>query len=367
MYKTRALINLTALKHNIGIARQLAGDHALMSVVKADAYGHGIRALLPTLTAHSDALAVARLSEAVVIREAGYQGRLLLLCGVVDRAELQLVFQYHLDLAVHDTEQLSLLQQHCHQNASRHTKANTLTLWPKLDSGMHRLGIPPEHFATACRQLRELPCCGELIAMTHFVCADEPDNPRTTEQVACFNQCVSDGLVDNCSMANSAALLGWPATRTGWVRPGLMLYGVSPVNTATTPSLALQPVMQLQAQVLACRHIEAGDTVGYNDTWCATRHSRIAYVGMGYADGYPVVWHSPPFVVFNGTQLPVIGRVSMDTIAIDCTDCLTSPQTGDWVELWGNHLPVNTVAQWAGTIPYELLTGVSSRVQRVYQ
>lgn len=359
MHKTRALIDPAALAHNLTVARQHAHGSRLMAVVKADAYGHGAVALLPELSQHSDGLAVARLSEAASLRDAGYQGRLLLLCGVMDTAELQLAYQYHLDLVVHDALQVALLEQ-------QHRNTHTIALWPKLDSGMHRLGFTPDVFATVCQQLRQLPCCGELVAMTHFACADEPDNPRTREQLACFEQCVPAGVVDAASLANSAGLLAWPAARKEWVRPGLMLYGSSPVDAARFPA-PLQPVMQLQAQVLACRDIAAGETVGYNDTWRATRNSRIAYAGIGYADGYPVVWHEQTYVAFGDTRLPVIGRVSMDTIALDCTDAPQLPHPGDWVELWGQHINVADVARWVGTIPYQLLTGVSARVPKLYQ
>lgn len=353
--KTRALIRPAALAHNLGVVRQLAPGLPVIAMVKADAYGHGVTGLLATLQQHADALAVARLVEATALRTNGYRGRLLLLCGVSNMAELEEALALQLDILVHDASQTDLF------SACKTRAAHKTTFWLKLDSGMHRLGLLPAEYASALAALKQLPLCDAVIGMTHFASADEPDNGKTAEQIACYRD-ITDGLsLDNHSLANSAGLIAWPAARRGWLRPGLMLYGVNPL----TEPLDLQPVMQLEAQIIAVKKLSAGETTGYNGRWCAERNSCVAFVAAGYADGYPVTALNRSFAAVNGVRVPLIGRVSMDTIAIDCTD-MTAPAVGDWVELWGNTIPVAEVAAAAGSIPYQLLTGVSARVPRIH-
>jgi len=356
--KTRALINTAAFAHNLTAIRQLVPNSLILAIVKADAYGHGAVGLLSTVAQHSDALAVARLEEAKVLRAAGYQGRLMLMCGASNAAELSETIALHLDIVVHDPAHLLLLSNFHYQAAHK------INFWLKMDSGMHRLGFLPEQYADAYQQLHALSWCDEIIGMTHFSCADEPDKNTTVEQIHCYEQHTNHLSLDNHSLANSAGILAWPAARRGWLRPGLMMYGINPLENT---SHHLQAVMQLEAQVIGTRTIPAGETTGYNQRWRATRESQVAFVAAGYADGYPITALNHSAVAVNGERAPVIGRVSMDTIAIDCTDLSAPPAMGDYVELWGNTIPVTEVAQAAGSIAYQLLTAVSSRVPRIYR
>lgn len=352
--KTRALIRPTALAHNLQVVRRLAPGLPVLAMAKADAYGHGVLSLLPILQQHTDALAVARLEEATALRAAGYSGRLLLLCGVSDSTELDDALAMQLDILVHEAAQLTLFAQ-------RQTMTNPLThFWLKLDSGMHRLGFAAAAYAAALAALRALPWCASVTGMTHFASAEEPGNTLTTRQLACYDATTASLSLDQHSLANSAALIAWPAARRGWLRPGLMLYGVNPVEQA----LDLQPVMQLEAQVIAVKQLAAGDSVGYNQGWWAERDSLVAFVAAGYGDGYPITALNRSHAALHGQPVPVIGRVSMDTLAVDCTG-LPVPAIGDWVELWGDTIPVAEVAAAAGSIPYQLLTAVSARVPRV--
>lgn len=352
--KTRALIRPAALAHNLQIVRSLAPGLPVLAMVKADAYGHGATALLPTLQQHTDALGVARLAEAAALRAAGYGGRLLLLCGVSDNSELDAALTMQLDILVHDGGQLGLLAG---RNAARNPPTH---FWLKLDSGMHRLGFVPADYAAAVAALRALPWCASVTGMTHFASADEPDNTLTAQQLACYDATTANLSLDQHSFANSAALIAWPAARRGWLRPGLILYGVNPVAQA----LDLLPVMQLEGKVIAVKTLAAGESTGYNQRWQAQRDSLVAFVAAGYADGYPITALNRSIVALHGQRVPVIGRVSMDTLAIDCTG-LTAPAIGDWVELWGDTIPVADVAAAAGSIPYQLLTAVSARVPRI--
>ncbi len=355
--KTRALINTAALASNLMHIRHLVPNSPILAIVKADAYGHGIVGLLPTVTQHSDALAVARLEEAKILRNAHYQDRLILMCGVSSDAELSAAIALQLDIVVHDPAHLTLLAAH------RYHAAHKTHLWLKMDSGMHRLGFHPTQYAHAFQQLRALPWCSEIIGMTHFSCADEPEKGTTEKQIQCYTEHTNYLTLNNHSLANSAGILAWPAAHRGWLRPGLMMYGINPLENSPHK---LQPAMQLEAQVIGTRMIPAGDTTGYNQRWRAEKDSCIAFVAAGYADGYPITALNHSAVGFNGQRAPVVGRVSMDTIAIDCTALIKKPLMGNYVELWGNTVSVTEVAQAAGSIAYELLTSVSARVPRIY-
>ena len=355
--KTRAIINTAALANNLSHIRQLAPSNPILAIVKADAYGHGAVGLLPSVAQHSDALAVARLEEAKILRTAQYQGRLILMCGVSNAAELTEAIALQLDIVVHDPVHLTLLAAHDYRAAHK------THIWLKMDSGMHRLGFHPAHYANAFQQLRTLPWCSEIIGMTHFSCADEPEKNTTEKQIQGYAEHTNHLALNNHSLANSAGILAWPAARRGWLRPGLMMYGINPLENSTQ---ILQPVMQLEAQVIGTRIIPAGETTGYNQRWRAEKDSCIAFIAAGYADGYPITALNNSSVGFHGQRAPAVGRVSMDTIAIDCTDLASKPLMGDYVELWGNTVSVTEVAQTAGSIAYELLTSVSARVQRIY-
>ncbi|MCC7516377.1 MAG: alanine racemase [Pseudomonadales bacterium] len=355
--KTRALIDTQALAHNLAVVKQLAPGVPVLAVVKADAYGHGAVPLLPMITANSDALAVARLEEAQTLRTAGFTGRLLLLCGVSNLQELDAAVALQLDIAVHDPVHLSLLVRYSYP------AAQPTTLWLKMDSGMHRLGITPEAYASAAQQLRALPWCRAIIGMTHFASADETPLALTQQQIDCYQYHTATLALDDHSLANSAGLIAWPAARRGWLRPGLMMYGINPLPAMP---LHLKPVMQLEAQVIATRTLQAGECTGYNQRWQAQRESRIALIAAGYADGYPITALNRSNAAVSGVRVPVVGRVSMDTLAVDCTDLPTVPTVGSWVELWGNTISVSEVAEAAGSIAYELLTSVSARVPRLY-
>ncbi len=355
--KTRAHINTAALISNLALIRCLAPSNPILAVVKADAYGHGAVGLLSTVAQYTDALAVARLEEAKTLRDAQYQGRLILMCGVSNDTELSAAIALQLDIVVHDPAHLMLLTAHDYRAAHK------THLWLKMDSGMHRLGFHPTQYAHAFQQLRALPWCSEIIGMTHFSCADEPEKNTTEKQIQCYAEHTNHLALSNHSLANSAGILAWPAAHRGWLRPGLMMYGINPLENSLHK---LQPVMQLEAQVIATRIIPAGETTGYNQRWCAEKDSCIAFVAAGYADGYPITALNHSTVGFNGQRAPVVGRVSMDTIAIDCTDLTQKPLMGDYVELWGNTVSVTEVAQAAGSIAYELLTSVSARVPRIY-
>jgi alanine racemase len=324
-----------------------------MAVVKANAYGHG---LVPTALAlpDADAFAVARLEEAVSLRASGVRRPIVLLEGVFDAAQLAEAAQLDLDLVVHEERQLALLEQLA--------PTHRYVVWLKIDTGMNRLGFRTEEFAPALGRLRELTrSVREIRLMTHLACADQRDSDMTAAQLRRFEVLTrGQGLVT--SAANSAAILGSPAAHADWIRPGLALYGVSPFPGEPAAAFGLEPAMTLETQVIATRHVPRGESVGYGGAWRAPRDSRIAIIAAGYGDGLPWGLPAGTALLIAGARLPLVGRVSMDMIAVDVTDGAAGIDVGTRVVLWGPELPVEQMAASARTIPYELLCGVSQRV-----
>jgi len=353
--KTEALIDLDAIRSNYALACNLAPQSKSIAVIKADAYGHGILPVAEALQSVVPAFAVAIIDEALELREAGITVPLLVLEGVNSTDAIDTAVAKGLSLVVHSEEQVSLMQQA--------SLSAPVSIWLKVDTGMHRLGLPPTQLATVLDRLSDCACDVSVIC-THLACADDLASDATREQIDVFHACTSgQGLP--LSIANSAGILAWPESHADWNRPGYMLYGDSPMASDTETARDLQPAMTLRSEIIAIREIGAGAAVGYGARWQAPRPSKIATVACGYADGYPR--HAPngtPTLV-NGQVAPLVGTVSMDMITVDLTDH-TNVAVGDSVELWGRDVAVSDVAKRSGTIGYELLTSVTPRVPRIY-
>lgn len=348
----RATVDTAALHYNLQRIRELSGGAKVLAVIKANAYGHGLVPVAKALVG-ADALAVARMEEAVALRAAGVGQRLVLLEGVFNKHQLELAAANACDLVVHSHEQLRLLESFDRQSS--------FTVWLKIDTGMNRLGFRPEEFAGVLARLRKLHAVrDELVLMTHLAGADEPSGQGTQAQLELFER-TTRGVVAERSIANSAGLLAWPESRAQWVRPGLALFGVSPLPGKTGEELGLKPVMHLGTELIAIRKVAAGESVGYGSAWTAGRDSSIGVAAIGYGDGYPRHLGNGTPVLLHGKRVVLVGRVSMDMITVDLTD---HPQArvGDSVTLWGKDLPVEEIARLAGTIPYEMLCGVTQRV-----
>ena len=348
----RARINRAALRANLETIRAFAPASRVMAVVKANAYGHGLVPSAQALRA-ADAFAVARLEEAAALRSAGLDGRIVLLEGVLDADQLAEAVRLGLELVVHQAQQIALLESW--RGGPRPA------VWLKVDTGMNRLGFRPEEFRQAWQRLAALvPGLSELRVLTHLACADDPDGEATNAQLARLRPLLA-GLQAELSIANSAAILRTPATHADWVRPGLALYGVSPFGDRRGADFGLRAAMSLESTVIALRSVPAGERVGYGGLWRAPRDSRIAIVAAGYGDGLPRGLQSGTPVLIGAHRAALAGRVSMDMIAADITE-LPPVAVGESVELWGTRLAVEEIAAAAGTIPYELLCGVSQRV-----
>lgn len=357
-----AIVRASALRSNLQAVRAAAPGSRVMAVVKANAYGHGLVAVARTL-ADADAFAVARLEEAVQLRDAGISGRIVILGGFVTAEEVDIAGALRLDLVVHSEEQVTLL--------ASMVEARRTDIWLKVDTGMGRLGLDPPALEQARQRLQSwLNGGGTLRLLTHLASAEQLHSSATREQMEIFRS-IAAGW-GGVSVANSAAILQWrdecltdiqAVTGEVWVRPGLMLYGASPLPGRSPSSLGLRPAMSFESRLIAVKALPRGRRVGYGGDWLATRDSIIGVAAAGYADGYP--WHiavNTP-VMLHGIRVPVVGRVSMDMISIDLTDH-PGAKPGDRLVLWGDDPPVEQVAACAGTIPYALLAGMSPRVLR---
>jgi alanine racemase len=354
MRPARALIDLQALRHNYQLAREVTGAKAL-AVIKADAYGHGAVRCAQALQEQADGFAVACIEEALQLREAGIGGPILLLEGFFEADELALIEQQDLWCVVHSLWQLELIE--------RSVVRKPLTVWLKLDSGMHRVGLHPADYQAAYRRLLASGKVAKIVLMSHFARADELDCPRSTEQLAVFEQ-ARQGLVAEVSLRNSPAVLGWPQVPSDWVRPGIMLYGASPFEQTQALAARLQPVMTLESKIISVRELPADEPVGYGARFVTERPTRVGVVAMGYADGYPR--HAPTGtpVLIDGRPSRLIGRVSMDMLCVDLSD-LPGTGLGSRVELWGKQILASDVATRAGTIPYQLFCNLR-RVPLLY-
>lgn len=350
-----ALLDMPALAHNLARVRECAPHSKVMAVIKANAYGHGAIPVARAL-ADADAFAVARADEAVALREAGVAQRIAVLQGFICEEELELHSRHDLEPVIHSLYQVEML-------ASAHLAA-PVSVWLKLDSGMHRLGLNVAEFGPSHRRLDACDSVRKPLALiTHLANADVLTDPVTGRQLDLFGGQVS-ALTGERSIANSAGLMAWDAARTEWVRPGIALYGASPFPYRTAIEDGLRPVMTLRTRLIAVKQLKPGDAIGYGGDWVCTAPTRMGVVAIGYGDGYPRHARSGTPVLVRGRRFPLIGRVSMDMITIDLTEC-PEAEVGDLATLWGEGLPVEEIARHAETIPYVLLCNVTPRVKRI--
>ena len=350
-----AVLDMAALAHNLAMLRLRVPETKIMAVIKANAYGHGAVPVARALK-NADAFAVARVDEGVALREAGIRQRIAVLQGFICAEELALHARHDLEPVVHSAYQVEMLESSC--------LSPPVTVWLKLDSGMHRLGLSPDEFEACHRRLSQCACVRQpLLLMTHLANADEIDDPATLHQLELFGDRVA-GLAGERSIANSAGLLAWENAKAHWVRPGIALYGVSPFPKRTAAEEGLKPVMTLRTRLIAIKQLNIGEAVGYGGAWVCQRPTRVGVASIGYGDGYPRPARSGTPVLVRGSRVSLIGRVSMDMITMDLTDC-PEAAVGDAVTLWGEGLPVEEIARHADTIPYVLLCNVTPRVKRI--
>ena len=355
---SRAVIDLEALKSNYRLTGELAPSSGNIAVIKANAYGHGAVPVARALEPLAPALAVAYMEEALELRQSGIVAPILILEGFLDREEVAVAADNGFWLLVENARQVETLQR---------TPLNRpLTVWLKVDTGMHRLGCPIAQASHFYRALENCPgITSPVVLATHLASADELNNDETSRQIERLDA-IARPLAAPLSIANSPGLLAWPAARREWNRPGYMLFGNSPFPHPHNSGDRLLPVMTFESRVISLRTVSPGDGVGYGGDWRARRQSLIATVPVGYADGYPRTAPSGTPVLVNGQRAPLAGRVSMDLITVDVTD-VAGVTAGSPVELWGKQLGIDDVAAPAATIGYELLARMPARVPRIYE
>lgn len=355
-----ARINLDALRQNLLRVRSAAPGCQIMAVVKSNAYGHGAIEVSDVLVkAGVDALAVARVEEGLSLRRAGFDHRLVLLEGPASPTELSLALSGAFELVIHCEEQIDWLERILPKSSMG------IRCWLKVDTGMNRLGVEPETVRSGLERLGRVE--GVVIGglMTHFACADDRVAEMTQNQINRFESC-STSTEAVVSMANSAAILGWPSSHGDWVRPGIMLYGASPFGDSTAEAEGLVPAMTLRTRLIAVKRCRKGETVGYGATWRCPKDMTIGVAAIGYGDGYPRHAPSGTPVLVAGLRAALVGRVSMDMIVVDLQE-VPDARIGDPVVLWGDGLPVEEIAAAANTISYELFCRLTRRVKFRYE
>ena len=352
-----ARINLAALQHNLNRVKELAPNSAIIAVVKANAYGHDAEQVASAIEDHADGFAVASMEEASGLIKAGIKKEIHLLSGFHQGSDLQAVCEWGLIPAVHTWEQVAQLEEN--------TLHRPITVSVKFDSGMHRLGFDPTEVDLVVERLQQLPHVGQLRLMSHLGCADDQNNLSTNRQIEVFNQVCAPHPFTK-SLANSAGVCAWPDTHLDWVRPGIMLYGCTPLLDASERDLDLQPVMSFCSKLIAIKKLKKGDAVGYGGEYKCPQDMRVGVVACGYGDGYPRSVSQDAVLWRAGRRVKLVGRVSMDLISIDLTD-VPHAKVGDAVELWGENVLATDVASSANTISYEILSGVAPRVPRVVE
>jgi len=351
---TQATIHLGALRRNLARVRERARDGNVMAVVKADGYGHGLERVARALRG-ADAFGVAAIGDGLRLRAAGIVERVVVLSGPDEPADLSEFRRLRLDAVIHHESQVGWLEAD--------GDARPIRVWLKLDTGMHRLGFAPERAREIFARLRALKNVdADITLMTHFAASDEFENPLNIEQIARFDAATS-ALDGKRTLSNSAALLGWPQSRSDWVRVGGLLYGLSVVDGKSGADLGFEPAMTLTTKLIAVNRVRKGERIGYAATYECPEDMPVGVAAIGYGDGYPRSAQSGTPVSVNGHRVPIVGRVSMDLIAIDLRGI--DAKVGDRVTLWGRELPVEDVARHAGTISYDLTCGMTKRVMFV--
>ncbi|TCP93482.1 alanine racemase [Cricetibacter osteomyelitidis] len=357
MKPATARISLAALKKNIQTIKQKAPNSKVIAIVKANGYGHGLEFVSSAVENLVDCFGVARLAEALTLRSHGVIKPILLLEGFFDTKDLPVLAVNNIQTVVHSKEQLIALQQA--------DLPNKIKVWLKIDTGMHRLGVHLDEVDDFYQQLKTCPNIDPNIGfVSHFSKADELESDYTNKQLKNFLS-VTQNKSGERSIAASGGILYWPESHLEWIRPGIIMYGISPINDVIGEEYGLTPVMTLTSSLIAVRTHKKGEPVGYSGIWASPQDTKIGVVAIGYGDGYPRNIPAGTPVVVNGREVPIVGRVSMDMITVDL-GANSQDKAGDEVILWGKELPIEKVSAYTGILSYELITKLTPRVLTEY-
>lgn len=350
---TTITIHLDALRHNLQQIKKLAPRSSILAMVKSNAYGHGLERIALALP-DADALGVACIEEGIKLRNAGVKNPIVLMEGLFTGDELNQAAHMDFDLVVHHIDQVEILE--------KNPSINPLRIWLKINTGMHRLGFDPDKVETVYQRVMQCPNIKKpIIIMTHFAEADSEDKTSTEKQIACFEK-VTKNIPGPRSLCNSAGIMAYPKAHQDWVRPGIILYGASPIKGDSLSDHGFKPVMSLSTQIIALHQVARGEKVGYGGTWICPEDMLIGVIAIGYGDGYPQFAKAGTPVLVNGKICPLVGRVSMDMATVDLRT-QSHTKVGDAVVLWGEGLPIEKVAENNHTSAYELLTRITQRVK----
>ncbi len=356
-FRPKIQLDFNALKHNLSIAKQSAPNSHIMAAIKANAYGHG---LIPCAQAlqQADAFAVARICEGLELRQAGFQHPIVILEGANNTAEIQTALEQHFILVLHHISQLSLIKK----------IKKPLKIWIKIDTGMHRIGFLPDQIHSILAPILNHPYLQLQGLLTHLANADNPNDPKTAQQIQQIQTIFK--RVQNqtpqklvLSIANSAGILAWKASHQTWNRPGIMLYGASPIINTTADTFNLKPVMTFKSRIIAIQNYQKGDTIGYSGCYCCPKKMRVGVIAVGYGDGYPRHAKNGTPILIHKKKCQLLGRVSMDMISVDLTS-IPQAKIGDRAILWGKELAIEEIATQCDSISYALFCGISERVIR---
>jgi len=356
------IIDLSAVKHNLALIRKMMPHQKIIAMVKSNAYGHGLIHIGKAIE-NVDAFGVATIAEALQLRKAGIDTDIVVMRGFITSEEIAVFINDHRLIAcIHDYNQLLLLEK------NKLLRDKKLRIWLKIDTGMHRLGVSCELFQTMFDRLNALPFIMKpFVLCSHLADADNADPAFTKNQIACFDK-LTHHISNEKSLLNSAGILAHPNAHYDWVRPGLMLYGVSPFDHHGAHDILMknfQPAMSLESKLIAIKTVNPGEKIGYSCTFTAKSAMKIGIVGMGYGDSYPRHAKNGTPVLIRGERCPIVGRVSMDMITVDVSH-VKDVAVNDTVILWGPDLSVAEIAHAMNTVPHELLCHLTGRVQRVY-
>ena len=369
-----ATINSAALRHNIQLIKSFAPNQKLLTMIKANAYGQGLLPAAHILADQVDGFGVARLREALEIQETGYTGKILLVEGFFDREELLKTLSRRFDSVIHCYEQLELLEQVAKEWEEEQQKGFwkrktkiyfPINIWLKIDTGMHRLGVHPEQVDEFYQRLKKCPLVESISFVSHFSRADELNCGYTEKQIATFEQATQSYPEHARSISASSGILYWKQAHYEWVRPGIIMHGISP-HYEPIIHLGFQPVMTLSSSLIAVRTHKAGEPVGYGGTWVSPKDTKLGVIAMGYGDGYPRNAPEGTPVLINGRKVPIVGRVSMDMLTVDL-GADSQDKVGDEAIFWGKDLLIEEIAEHIGVISYELITKLTPRVIFEYQ
>lgn len=346
-----AYIDMAAMQHNLSVVRKEAPRSSVWAVVKANGYGHGLERCARAFV-EADGYALTEIEAAVHLRDLGYKKPLLLLEGFFSEHELPIIAHYDLEFAVHAEEQIAMLESK--------VGAPRLKVHLKMNTGMNRLGFKPNQYRAAYDRLKALPSVQSISLMTHMANAEIAAHPQlaVAEQMRRFEE-GAKGMDEPRSLSNSASLLLHPEIFSNWVRPGIMLYGGTP-GGKTAEEFGLKPAMTLTSELIQILDIDKGEAIGYGSQFVAPHPMRIGVVACGYADGYPRSAPEGTPILVDGIRTRLVGRVSMDMITVDLTP-IPDAHFGSAIVLWGDGLPIDEVAEAAGTVGYELMCALSLR------